>query len=1257
MTELLPKRNVCGLIRCLAFALWLSLPTLSLASTPQIVLSEFLADNQSGLQDDNLEFSDWIELRNLSGDTVDLRGWHLTDDPANLAKWTFASATLSADEYLVVFASGKDRQPTNGARHTNFRLASGGGYLALVRPDGSTIEHAYPDYPAQKPDISFGVAAQTSEGVTTAYLIPPTPGTANSLKSVTNFVADVQFSVKRGFYETPFDLELLCTTPRAEIRYTTNGSLPTLANGLIYSGAIHIDHTLPVRAAAYLDGGEPSDLATHTFIFLNDVIRQDRAATLAAGFPASWTTTTPDYGMDQRVIGANDNYGGKYALTIQADLKSVPTLSLVTAFTNLFGSKGIYSYPENKGDLWERPVSLELIDPNGEKGFHIDAGLRIQGGAFRSFGLTKKKSFRLFFRQAYGHGKLRFPFFGAQAADAFDTLVLRANNNDGWQWGDAGAQPLYIRDAFALDTARAMGMTASHRSFAHVYINGVYWGLYNPVERPDSSFSSSYLGGDEADWDGINYDSATDGTYEAWNRMCALARKGLADNANYQKIQGNDPDGTRNPAYENLLDVDNLIDYMILNCYLGNNDWPDRNWYAGRDRVNGDGFKFYPWDSEWIVGLDSDVNTDKTGVSSASTPAEPYAACKKNAEFRLRFADRVYRYFFNGGPLYVDSSNPKYDPAHPERNVPAARFAAACDEVYAAVVAESARWGDQHVTSKPYTRDEHWAKEKTNQLTQYFPTRSSVVLAQFRRAGLYPNTDAPDFSQAGGAVPRGFALEMSAPRGTIYYTTDGADPRTAAQITEVSRITLVAGAAAKKVFVPTAANGGNQLGVSWQGGNEPFDDQAWISGSGGVGYDHETTYRPYLQTDLGTVMDNVNTTAFIRIPFALDGAHLSHLNFMTLRMQYDDGFAAYLNGRLIASANTPVSPQWNSVATAQNSDSAAVEFAEFTADTSVATLREGANILAIQGLNLSLSSSDFLIGAELVAGERQSTGGTSAGQAYTNAIILTNLTTIKARALNGAEWSALREATFVVGSPRLAISEIHYHPAAANAAEQAAGFSNADDFEFIELGNFGDASADLRGIHLAGAIQFDFSTSAVSRLDPNQYVLVVKNPNAFALRYGTHLTVAGAYTGKLSNGGETLSLASANQTNLESITYGTRSPWPETADGSGASLEIIDPLADPNVAANWQASATAGGSPGVLPGMPNLAVSATGLENGEFWLRFTGQVGTTYSVKNRATLTSGAWQTYLQTQALSNGPVEIRIPVASANQFFQITSP
>ncbi|MHC1766067.1 MAG: CotH kinase family protein [Verrucomicrobiia bacterium] len=1127
---------------------------------------------------------------------------------------------------------------------------------ALVRPGANVLAIQGLNDRADSPDFVLEAELENTQISlqSAGYFGSPTPGAMNGLGD-RGPLPDLLVTPQRGLYDAPVTVTLSSPAEGATIRYTTDGTPPSATNGQAYSSPIQVNRTTVLRAAAFAEGWQPSRVATHTYLFLDDVVAQTRATTLASGFPTTWKGQAADYGLDPRVVGApgTDRYSGKYSRSLKEDLRSLPSMSIVMKVDDLFGSQGIYSNPNNRGDLWERPTSLELIDPTGREGFQADAGLRIQGGAFRRFDLTLKKSFRVVFRDNYGRTTLAYPLFGPDAAQEFDNFVLRANSNDAYPYWSGRA--LYIRDAFAMESARAMGMVAPHTRFVHLYINGVYWGLYNPVERPDAAFSASYYGGDKDTWDAINQDSVPDGNYDAWNRMLAVLNEGMANTEVYQRIQGNDPDGTRNPAYEDLLDVENMIDYMILNFYVGNTDWPHRNWWAGRNRDQGDGFHFYPWDTETALGV-TGLDVDRTGVADAV--ARPYAAARANADFRLHFADRVYRHFSPGGAFYVNPASPAWNPAQPENNRPAACFAALADQVSRAMVGESARWGDQMNTG-PFTRDEHWEPERSGLLANFFPRRSAVVLEQFRRAGLYPRTDPPVMNQRGGKVEPGFELALSAPQGIIYYTLDGTDPRVPVAIQEVSRRTLVGQTASKKALVPSTANGGSQIGTSWHGG-APFTDSQWLSASGGIGYDTQTTYDAFIQMELEGQMLNQNASVFIRIPFNYDGVGRDTLNYMVLRMRYDDGFVAFLNGRQIASANAPSNLQWNSTAAGSHDDSAAILFEEFDADAGLTALQTGANILAIHGLNVSVSSSDFLIQPELIVGERHVSMGPVQAIPYTKPIALHDLTTVKTRVLNGSEWSALNEATFTLGNPALTLSELHYHPADPSSAEIAAGFLDADDFEFVELLNGGTGTFDLSGLRFVTGIEFDFANSSIRTLAPGARILIVKNRAAFALRYGPSLLVAGEYSGRLSNSGERLELVGADDETVLDFTYGTDAPWPEAADGDGPSLERKEPVGDPNATASWQASAVSGGSPGAAGALPALQVEITAISAASFRLRFDQKASLGYTVYSANNLADDTWEVVQRGEpAPQDQLVEVIVEVLpeEACRFFRVSTP
>jgi len=625
------------------------------------------------------------------------------------------------------------------------------------------------------------------------FFSTPTPGGFNS-GAFAAFVEDTKFSVDRGIYSASFSLVITTATANATIIYTTNGSVPSLVNGFTYAGPLTINGTRVVRAAAFKDGFQPSGVDTHTYLFLSDVKNQSPNGAPPPGWPSSWGANVVDYGMDPDVVN-NPVYSGQ----ISNGLAAIPSYSIVTELGNLFDpTTGIYANPTQDGIAWERPASIELIHGDGSEGFQVNGGIRLRGGFSRSTD-NPKHAFRLFFRSEYGAGKLNYPAFANQGgAESFDGFDLRTFQNYSWSFlGDY--RFVGLRDQFARDTQLAQGQQAERGDFYHLYINGQYWGLFNTDERPEASYGESYFGGSKEDYDVIKVDTgsgytifATDGNMDAWTRLWQAATNGFATDAAYFKVQGLNVDGTPNPAYENLLDVDNLIDYMLVTFFTGNIDAPisaflgdsnPNNMYAMRNRTGlYGGFRFFAHDSEHTLlhesslGNNDELHRNRTGPFPAGDPIQQGAAAAlarsnpqylfsrltANAEFRLRLTDHIQKQFFNGGVLTTEACR--------------ARFLTRSNEIYGAVVAESARWGDSK-RGTPFTRNNEWVTEMNRIGGNYFAQRPGIVLGQFVAKGWFPTLAAPSFSQYGGNVPNGFQFTMSAPAGIIYYARDGSDPR------------------------------------------------------------------------------------------------------------------------------------------------------------------------------------------------------------------------------------------------------------------------------------------------------------------------------------------------------------------------------------------------------------------------------------------------------------------------------------------------
>ena len=817
-----------------------------------IVINEFMADNSSNnpdispedweVFDETGDSVDWIELWNISSEPVNLNNWHMTDEKDDLMKWSFPENTVIASgEYLLIYASGND-YVSGSYIHTNFSLAGDGEYLALVNSEGMITseysEYEYDSemygYPPQESNVSYGY---TDYMQSQRYFYPATPGRENNNGSL-GVSPDTKFSVDRGFYSEPFDLNIYTDNSEAVIRYTLDGSTPGWSNGQIFEAGstITIDKTTVLRARSFLPGYLPSNVDTQTYIFTADVaVQQPYGTSPGTRWPNPGSSVNGQYmvyGMDPDVV--NDP---EYADLIDDALLAVPTMSMVIDSEYLFdASTGIYvnaAAARSDNDFWtvekEKACSLELINPDGSEGFNINCGVRIRGGASRT-GYNPKHAFRFFFRTKYGKGKLEYPLFEDEGVDEFDKIDLRTSQNFSWAFKDdyQNFHNTMVREVLSRDMQGRLGNPYTKSRYYHLYINGVYWGLYQTQERAESRFAASYMGGKKTDYDVVKADSnygremiATEGNRDAFERLWSAVSDGVYTTEEYYRLQGMNPDGTINPEYERLLDVGNLIDYQLINYYTSDTDGAasrfgnlPNNIFCLYNRSNPDGWKWMEHDSEHSMGVSElgwphfeNLVTPYTTAGAQLKYFNPHwmheQLIQQNAEYRIAFADRVQEQFYNEGMFMPDNVWDMIVDRALQINI--------------AIIAESARWGDTH-TNPPrtketwqygvlYIKDFIYGESGYNWETK---PRQQRVLEQFVGEDWLPGLTAPEFNQYGGYVPDEFALEMinSNSEGDVYYTTDGTDPRLPADDTALeAEVIFIAESDAKYVVVPDSEYG------------------------------------------------------------------------------------------------------------------------------------------------------------------------------------------------------------------------------------------------------------------------------------------------------------------------------------------------------------------------------------------------------------------------------------------------------------------
>ncbi len=480
-----------------------------------------------------------------------------------------------------------------------------------------------------------------------------------------------------------------------------------------------------------LDGSTPS--ATNGLVYAAPILIDTSRVVCAVAFRHGWlpsATRTHTY-----------LYG------LPANRRQLPALSIVTAPGSLYGPSGIMeTNPRNTtrhGIAWERPASIEWIRPEDNGGFQEDCGLRVAGGDYirTCYGSTNvppwnKYSFRLYFRGDYGAGRLRYPLFPDTGVDSFDVITLRAGMND-------PVNP-FLRDELVRRLAADLGQPNCHGTFVNLFLNGVYQGYYNPTERIDEDFLQSYHGGG-TDWEIIDQTGeAAAGSKANWEALrLFVANSDLLAPTNYLQLG-------------RQLDLTNFVDYVLPHLYANTGDWPYNNWRAAREHVPEGIFRFYVWDAEWSFGYQNSINgfdysspTQDAIANQLSSLAVPHGETfvqeifnrlKGLPEFQLLFADRVHQHLFHGGALTDDSIRQRYE------------------ELRRILITTIAGFNDTIGTS-------------------WIPTRRRYLLQHLADAGFLRSSNAPVFSPFGGRVAAGAPLTMTSPDGTIYYTTNGTDPR------------------------------------------------------------------------------------------------------------------------------------------------------------------------------------------------------------------------------------------------------------------------------------------------------------------------------------------------------------------------------------------------------------------------------------------------------------------------------------------------
>lgn len=679
----------------------------------RVFLSEFMAENRQTLKDEDGDYPDWIELANEGDTPAAIGGWFLTDDPAQPAKWRFPDVSIPGRGFLLVYASEKNKTNAAGRLHANFKLGIDGEYLALLNPATNVVTEFAPLYPRQLADVSYGRAPGATN---LGYFVKPTPGALNAATGA-GFGPAVHFSQAGGTFTNRLELVLSTVMPQAWIRYTLDGSLPTNSSPL-YLKPLVITNSAQVRARAFGEGLLPGPPRSEAYLLLH---------TNLLGFKSDLPV------MVIHTLGKGTISGSTY------------TLASVACFEPVNG----------RTSLTNPPVLMTR------------AGLQMRGSS--TSGLPKA-SFKLECRDEFNLDQDRALLGLPADAD----WVLYAPNQ---------YEPVLIHNPFIHQLSRDLGRYSPRTRFVEVYLaqgstsqavaTNTYSGIYVLEEKikigagrvaidklqPTDTVPPQVTGGyilkidrlDPGD-SGLSAGGASMVYVDPKEAEIKMAQRRPqqtyirdyynAFNKALYSVNWRDP-SVGYPAY---IDVDSWIDFHVLEVLSGNVDTLALSTYFHKPR-NGRIVYGPHWDFDRALGSTDGRDANPRIWSTGPFFTQPWwTRLFTDKDFWQKWVDRwqdLRRTHFSLASLHGQID----------------RFAS---EVRLAQPREFAKW-------RIALRGGSYQAE-VNLMKNWVSNRIDFIDKQL--------TQPPVISTPGGPIQPGLVITLRGPtNATLYYTTDGQDPR------------------------------------------------------------------------------------------------------------------------------------------------------------------------------------------------------------------------------------------------------------------------------------------------------------------------------------------------------------------------------------------------------------------------------------------------------------------------------------------------
>lgn len=879
---------------------------------------------------------------------------------------------------------------TDAGRHTNFKLNSKGEFLSLYSSDSHLFDSV--SFPKQLPDISYGRKPDGGNGW--FFFSLPTLYASNITSASLGVTESPVFSFPGGFYTSTQQVALSVPSNSGIIRYTTDGSEPT-GNSNAYISPLSIEETTIIRARSFKTDYLSGHVSTNTY-FINE---------------------------------------GEF---------TIPVISISTAPENLWDADmGIYV--EGNGDCscgggmtgnyccldWEKPIGIEMYEADGTQAFSQNAGLKIFGSGSRK--RIPQRSLSIFARGEYGDTDFDYQIFPEKDYDKCSSFILRSSAHD---W----CKTLF-RDAFmqGLGIDRLEIDYQAYRPSV-VFINGEYWGIHNIREKVNEDYLADNHGIDPDRVDILEKDAVViEGDKNNYNQIISfISSNDMSVDANYNQIAAK-------------IDVDEYIDYLILQMFTANSDWPSNNIKYWRSREEDAKWRWIIYDMDFGFGLDTDkfhdgtynhltldLATDPNGTTWFNPPWATLVIRKMldNKGFRdmfiQRFAHHLNTTFTTERTLSLIEVYKEGIEAEIPRHIEKWGGAYAYELGYVFQSPEAWDVNIDVMREFAHVRPQIMWQHLKDKFGLNETVSLKITNSDLKGGSVLVDKVSMEDSVFTGSYFRGIPLSLY-PIKKDGYTFSG---------------WLLSGLAKETISYISKGDEWNYFdsqaepGAGWK--DIEFDDSSWSSGNAQLGYGDgdESTVINY-----GSDENAKPITSYYRKGFDVENLSIEELSIAILR---DDGAVVYLNGSEIFRTNMPAGDVSN-ITAASVSVPAVEEHIYHEFEISADQLIAGKNVLAVEIHQSDVSSSDVSFDLEFSGHTYLS----SEGELLTNPELNLDM-------LEDTQVEAVFERN--TNDHPLYINEF----CAKNDLGHADEYGNFSDW--IEIYNAGDNDIDLAGFYLTDSL-------------------------------------------------------------------------------------------------------------------------------------------------------------------------------------------